>query len=530
MVDLSWIDFGVVVAYLALMLVLGLIGLRRERSDDEYFLVGRHMPWLAAGISVVSSMLSSITYLAEPGEVWKTGTTHALGKLLGIPVAVLLIWYFTIPFLMRFRFTSGYEYLEHRFGLAARRCGATLFITMIMLWMGLAVLVPSQLLARLSGIPLPVVIASVGGIATLYTMLGGLRTVIWTDVIQVSVLAGGAVATIAVVATNTSGTVGDWIAVANSQIADRGPSASVPIFSWDPTVRVTVVTAAINMAVWQLCMHSSNQIPMQRYFSTRSASAARLSFLASSILHIGLSLLLLTVGLSVVYFYESQGRPLDGQLDLERQNDLIFPTFALVHLPRGAGGLLLAALWAAAMSIVDSGLNAMATVAALEIRRSGPNSNGFNHVRLAMLITALGGVLISVAAYGITWLPAQWGLFGVIPRTLNLVTGPLGALFMIGIFLPRVGQSRALFATAGGLLTSIVMGYYRQVGELLRAVDWLTQPLPDLSFTWIVPCSFLTTFSLAVVLGWLDHSQPRRLAGLTWRTRHEALEIRVDDH
>ncbi len=536
MVDLAWIDYCVVAVYLSLMLALGLLGLRHDRSDDEYFLVGRHMPWLAAGISVVSSMLSSITYLAEPGEVWKTGTTHALGKLLGIPFALVFVWCFTIPFMMRFRFTSAYEYLEHRFGLATRRCGAALFIVMVMLWMGLAVLVPAQLLTRLSGLPLPVVIASVGVIATLYTMLGGLRTVIWTDLIQVAVLVSGAVVTVVFVATHTTGNLADWIHVANGQLVNPGGAAVVPFFSWDPTVRVTVVTAAVNMAIWQLCMHSSNQIPLQRYFSTRNAKSARLSFLASSFLHTGISLLLLTVGLAVVYFYQSQGQPVDGQLDPEKQRDLIFPTFALAHLPSGAGGLLLAALWAAAMSIVDSGLNAMATVASLELARSpGPSAKGTentdpkaageqrgSHVRLAMGLTAVGGVLVTTAAYVIAWLPAEWGLFGVIPRTFNAITGPLGALFMIGMFLPRVGQRSALWATGVGMLVSILMGYCHQFGLLMVAAGWLADPWPDLSFAWILPCSFAITILSAAATGALDRRPPADLPGLTWSTRNQS--------
>ena len=189
-VRLTWPDYMIVVAYLAAMVGFGLVGTRRERSDEEYFLVGRRMPWLAVGISIVSSMLSSITYLAEPGEVWKSGVTHATGKLLGIPFAMLIVWGFCIPFMMRFEFTSAYEYLEHRFGRPTRRFGAALFVTMVVLWMGLAVLVPSQVVEKLSGVPLPVVIVTVGTVVTLYTMLGGLRVVMWTDVVQVARLGG----------------------------------------------------------------------------------------------------------------------------------------------------------------------------------------------------------------------------------------------------------------------------------------------------------------------------------------------------
>ncbi len=374
-VRLTWPDYVIVVAYLAAMVGFGLAGTRRERSDEEYFLVGRRMPWLAVGISIVSSMLSSITYLAEPGEVWKSGVTHATGKLLGIPFAMLIVWGFCIPFMMRFEFTSAYEYLEHRFGRPTRRFGAALFVTMVVLWMGLAVLVPSQVVEKLSGVPLTVVIVIVGTVVTLYTMLGGLRVVMWTDVVQVAVLVAGAVATVSYIAWNTDGSLVDWIAAAKTRLVANGQPSAIPFCSWDPTLRATVVSVAINMAVWQLCMHSSNQITVQRYFSTRNVQAARRSYVASSVIHVGISLLLLCVGLAVLFYYQSTGLPIDGDLDPETQRDLIFPTFALHHLPVGVGGLLLAALWAAAMSIVDSGLNSIATVISLEVRPSRARRN-----------------------------------------------------------------------------------------------------------------------------------------------------------
>ncbi len=535
---LTWPDYVIVVAYLAAMVGFGLAGTRRERSDEEYFLVGRRMPWLAVGISIVSSMLSSITYLAEPGEVWKSGVTHATGKLLGIPFAMLIVWGFCIPFMMRFEFTSAYEYLEHRFGRPTRRFGAALFVTMVVLWMGLAVLVPSQVVEKLSGVPLTVVIFTVGTVVTLYTMLGGLRVVMWTDVVQVAVLVAGAAATVSYIAWNTDGSLVDWIEATKAHLLANGQPSAIPLFSWDPTLRATVVSVAINMAVWQLCMHSSNQITVQRYFSTRNVQAARRSYVASSVIHVGISLLLLSVGLAVLFYYQSTGRPIDGDLDPETQRDLIFPTFALQHLPVGFGGLLLAALWAAAMSIVDSGLNSIATVISLEVRPNrvrgragtpptiaegrvaeGPADS--SHVHLAMFITAVAGMVITVTACGLTWLPPKWGIFGVIPRTFNAVTGPLGALFLVGMFLPRVRQRAAVAATVLGLGVSVVLGYLNQISVVLHGWGWIDRVWPDISFAWILPCSFVATMMMAPLLIPFDSSAPLELAGLTWSTRRE---------
>ena len=544
-VCLAWSDYLVLACYIALVTGLGAYGARRRRSDDEYFLVGRRMPWLAVGISIVAAMISSITYLAEPGEVWKSGVTHATGKLLGIPLEVLFVWGCCIPFMMRFRFTSVYEYLEHRFGRPTRRWGAALYVIMVLLWMGFVVLVLSQVVHQLCGMPLLAVVLTVGAVTTLYTMLGGLRMVIWADVVQVAILVAGAAGTIVYIVWTAGGTPADWLAAADAHLRAIGQPTAIPVFSWDPTVRVTVVSVAVNMAVWHLCIHSSSQITVQRYFSTRDVRAARRSFLASSIAYVAVSLLLVSVGLAVLHYYVSTGRPIDGNLDPETQRDLIFPTFALHHLPAGAGGALLAALLSAAMSTVDAGLGAVATVVSLELhpvcagqeRPSRPpaarelprsGASGASRVPLAMVITVLTGTVITGIACALTCLPPHWGIFGAIPRTFNAITGPLGALFLTGMFMPCVRQPAAVAASVCGLAVSLVLGYLQQISAVLHTHGIVPQLWPDISFAWILPCSFLASFLLAPLLSLVDWSPPRDLAGLTWWTRRAALGEALD--
>ncbi len=536
--SLQWPDYLVIVAYLAGMLLLGLRWALRRTSDEEYFLVGRRMPWLAVGISVVASMISSITYLAEPGEVWRSGVTHILGKMIGIAIETALIWTIFIPFLMRFRFTSAYEYLELRYGRAARRTGTALFVAMTVLWMGFVVLVLSQVVEELSGIPLWSVIFTVGIVATSYTMLGGLRVVIWTDVIQVAFLVTGAVVSIAYISYTTGSWIPDWLAATSEYVRSIGQPTAIPILSWDPTLRATVVSVAINMAIWHICIHSSNQMTVQRYFSTRNVSAARRSFLTSAVVNVFVSLLLVCVGIAVLYFYTRPDAAQFGMLDPTREHDLIFPSFALHHLPVGFGGTLVAALLAAAMSSLDSGLNSIATVVSLELRPTRPTRNApattpgrprserhdagadTSHVRLAKWLTLAAGLLITGAAYVLSFMPSTWGIVAAIPRTFNAITGPLGGMFLVGIFLPRVRQRAMIVATVLGLVTSIVLGYLQQVSALLENWRLLTTTWPDISYTWIMPCSLVVTCVTAPLLWPLDRREARDLSGLTWYTRH----------
>ena len=520
---LAWQDHAVIVGYIIGMIALGAYLSRKQQTDEDYFLGGRRMPWFAVGLSVIASLLSSLTYLSEPGEVWKSGITHQFGKMIAIPLEMLFVFLVCVPFLMRFRYTTAYEYLGERFGPRTRLLGATLFLLMAVQWMGFVVLVSSRALAAVSGMPLWLVIMTVGIAATLYTALGGLRAVIWTDVVQVALLVGGGLFTIGYVAVTTGTGLTEWYDATKDYLLKTDQDDPMPIFSFDPTVRATVITVGLNMFTWHVCTHIANQMTVQRYFSTSDMKAARRSFITAALVGVGLNLMLMVVGLALVYFYFAQGRmdemvsmtqdPISG----EPQFDLVFPAFSVVQLPPGLGGGILAALLAAAMSSIDSGVNSMATVISTEIDlRRGRSASGegrppTSHVGRGRLMTVVFGLFITVAAFGLDFLPKQWGIIDAMPRTFNAITGPIGGLFFVGMFIRNASARAAVLATICGLITSLGIGYSRQIGELLGS-EW-----PAVSFTWVMPCSLAVT----VLAGWLlsllsPRSEPVD-SRLTWR-------------
>ncbi len=543
---MSLVDHAVIVVYLAAMVALGFWFSRRQKTAEEYFLAGRNMAWWAVGTSITASLLSSLTYLGEPGEVWSSGATHMLGKMLGIPFEMLIVWAFLIPFMMRFRFTSAYEYLEYRFNYTARALGLGLFLVMATLWMGFVVLASSRALAAVSGIPLPVIILTMGVVATLYTILGGLRAVIWTDVIQVILLIGGGLFSIAAVAWMTGSWIPEWYATTRDYLLQHaGEHEALPWFSPDPRVRATMVTVAVNMAVWYMCTHAANQMTVQRYFSTSDLKQARRSFLTGSVVDIFVNLMLLVVGLAMVHYYVGHRHPLPQELDLQvRQNrDLVFPAFAIYELPPGVGGGILAALLAAAMSSIDSGINAIATVLCVELRDRRRRAQGTlaadgelpEEVKLARWITLLGGAFITLAAWGLDFLPRGWGLIDAMPRTFNAIVAPLGSLFLIGIFLPRVGPRAAVLGVLLSLATSLGIGYFQPLTTWLLEQQVLSQGVLDscglwdaeqgcphsLSFTWILPGSLAMGLAGAWLLSLLLRDRQEPVPAFTWSTRHE---------
>jgi len=570
---LSWQDHAVVVLYLAGMLVLGAALSRRQRSEREFFLAGRRMPWLAVGVSIIASLLSSLTYLSEPGEVFNSGITHVLGKLLAVPLEVVLVWAVCIPFLMRFRFTSAYEYLEHRFGYATRLVGVALFIAMVVLWMGFVVLASSRALAAVTQMPLWVIVFTLGLVATIYTAMGGLRAVVWTDVVQVALLVGGGLFAIGYIAVATGTWIPDWYAAATHHLVDpavreaalaagEAPPAAITLFSTSPFERATIVTVAVSMCVWHICTHTANQMTVQRYFSTSDLRAARRSFLTGSLLGVLLNVMLVVVGLAVLYYYSLPDHPLAAEgLDVAKRGDrdLVFPAFAVHHLPNGLGGAVLAALLAAAMSSIDSGINSIATVVSMELRRreqhrgspraeqiesspprdmplqpaAGSLGESGDHVRRARWITLVAGLFITAAAYGLDYIPGDMGIVATMPRTFNAVTAPLGGIFLVGMLVPWARQRGVLIGAALGLGTSLAIGYFHNIADGLLALGWLDASAwrqagllneqghaRAISFTWVMPLSLAVTVCSAALLSLFDRSPPRNLAGLTWSTRH----------
>lgn len=511
---LSAADYAVLLAYVAGMIALGVVLSRQQKSGEDYFLAGRSMPWLAVGVSVIASLLSSLTYLSEPGEVWNSGVTHMFGKMLAIPFEMALVWWVCIPLMMRFHYTSAYEYLDDRFGSVARRVGVTLFLLLVMLWMGFVVLATAKALATLSGMRLEWVIAVIGVVATVYTTLGGLRAVVWTDVIQVALLVGGGMFGIFYVAQQTGSGPSQWLETVRGHLESQQHEA-MPLFSFDPTVRATVVTVAINMFIWHVCTHVGNQMTVQRYFSTSSTRSARRSFVTGSLLGVGLNLMLMVVGLAMLHYYLGGGRPLPAGLEAGKDQSLIFPAFAVHELPAGLGGGILAALLAAAMSSIDSGVNSIATVLSVERDKYGsgrkPKRTEAAVIHDARVITVVTGVGIALAAYLLSYMPSDWGIVDAMPRTFNACTAPMGGMFLAGMFIRRASQRSVVAGAACGFLVSILIGYSQELATLAQSASvlpesWSWLATTRLSFTWVMPCSLATTLLVSALLG----SAPRQ--------------------
>lgn len=484
------LDHIVVAIYLLAMLVMGVVLARRQRSTKDFFVAGRSLPAWAVGLSILATMASTITYLGTPGEMFRTGVGF-LTRQLAVPLVLVVVWFLWIPYFMRLELTSAYELLERRFNYATRALAASLCLALLFGWMAVVVLTASQAMAEIIGLDVHLLIVVIGLFAALYTTLGGMRAVVWTDVVQFLVLLAGALFTIGYVMWTTDTGLSDWL-TAQRAYPHR---ESVEWYRWDIGDRTNILFVTVGMAFWLISTHGANQVALQRYFAVHDVWAARKSYLISALAGFGLGLLLAAVGLCLIYFTQEHPLPaidaIHSPSASERHpaQDKVFPQFIRAYLPAGLRGLVVAALFAAAMSTIDSGANSVAAIVTVDFfrRRGGDAVTPEAELRLARRLTATIGLMIIAVAIGLHHASQGTDIISLTQKGFNCFLGPLGALFVLAMFSKR--------ATPVTVIPAVVFG------ELVGVLTSYSQELFDVAYSThlVIPGAWLAT----LITGWL---------------------------
>lgn len=488
----AW-DVLVVILYGACMVGIGLYYSRRQTDLREYFLGGRKMNPIMVGISTMATLVSTITYLTTPGEIIQNGF-GVMWSMLSIVVAFFLVGYLMIPRITQHSIVSGYQLLERQFGHGVRQAAAGLFVLTRIAWVGLVVYTCSVALAAMTGWPLALVLCGTGAVTTLYTIMGGFRAVVITDVAQAFILFLGAVLVVALAMLH-SHSLTAWLPdLGRPEIASGLNWHKVPWFSLHMSVRITAFGMILHQVMWWVLTCSSDQLAIQRYLSTRDAPAARKSFLVNGIANTTVGVMLVLVGVALLGYFLSgwsaastqdllanvKPAELDavrtkmaamGPLEarayaLARGADKAFPWFVAHVLPPGLSGVLLAALFAAAMSSVSSGINSITTILMVDFGRLSSSAVGeLTKVTWARLIGLGIGVITTAVSYLLQYVK---GNFMDVAQKINLFfVAPLGALFIMAFFIKRTNRQGAWASIPAGVLVGVFMAYY---GEIYHAL------------------------------------------------------------
>ena len=487
---LTTLDWLLLVTYGAATIGLGYYYSRKQSSTAEYFRgTGRMNPTLI-GFSLFATLLSTISYLSIPGEVIGKGPMGFFA-MLALPINYVIVGYWMIPVYMRRRVTSTYELLEDRLGVGIRLLGACMFIVLRLVWMSLLVHLAAVAMAVMLGAGpemVPWIAALTGLVAVVYTAMGGLRAVVITDFVQTLLMLGGGLLVIAIISYDLQGF--SWIPTSWHPNWDHQP-----VFSFDPGTRLTLVGTLINTITWYVCTAGGDQTAVQRFMATADARAARRSLRTQLIVGAVLGSTLTLVGFALLEYFTVHDELLPTGISLADNADKVFPRFIAFHLPPGVSGLVVAAMFAAAMSSLDSGLNSISAVVTsdfLDRFRRRPLGEE-QQVRIAKLLAfGIGSAVVA----GSTFLEGVPGnISAVTSKTTNLLVTPIFGLFFFALFVPFARPAGVVVGAVFGTVTAALIAFS---GPLL-GLDPETGYDP-VSFMWIGPAALVVNIATGTVV------------------------------
>ncbi|QFZ55623.1 sodium/solute symporter [Oceanihabitans sp. IOP_32] len=442
----GWINYVTLIVYLLLMVMMGWYFSRKNKTTDDYFLGGGRIPWWAAGLSIYATMLSAITYLAHPAIAYAFDWQVYLGYftiLLIVPIVVS----FYLPFFRKLKVTTAYEYLEKRFHISVRMFGSLSFVLFQLARMGIVVYLPALAIATVVGIDIYFAIILMGILAIVYTYMGGMEAVIWTDVVQVIVLMAGLIVGLIFISIE----IGDVGYIFETAYNDGKMQMFDFRFSFTEVVTWSLFlgTFAANFAPY-----TTDQAVVQRYMTTSSEKEARKSIWLNGIIAIPAGLLIFTMGAFLyVYFKENP-----EFLTVGMKNDGIFPLFITNHLPPGIAGLVIAGIFSASMSSLDSSMHSVSTVVTVDFyKRFYPSYSEVKGLKLAKCITVFVGVLGTLIACVMAAFPVQ-SLFFLFQEIIGLFGSSIAGVFILGIFIKKANWKGTLI---GALLSILVLAFVK---------------------------------------------------------------------
>jgi SSS family solute:Na+ symporter len=456
-------DLAILVVYVLGVVAFGCGFFRRSSTTTEFMAAGGRLAGWAVGLSIFGTFLSSNTFLGVPGKAF-TDNWNSYVFSLSLPLAAFVASRFFVPFYRRGGHISAYHHLEARFGRWARTYAVVCYLLTQLARMGSILFGVALGLRALTGWPIAAIILVVGALVTLYTLLGGIEAVIWTDVVQSLVLGVGALYIVWTLIEQTPGGLGAIVATA-------GEAGKMSLGSFRPDFTVSSFWVVLLYGFFiNLNNFGIDQSYVQRYHAARDEREAKRSVWLAAVLYVPVSLAFFFIGSALYAFYEAQPdlrqalvstvapASQQGAAEAAAIGDQVFPHFIVTQLPPGVAGLLIAAILAAAMSSIDTSLNSSATVLFSDVWKSyfRPEPSEEDSMRFLHLATLGMGTLGTGAALAMigtrSLLDAWWTLSGIF-------AGGLLGLFLLGIVSRRADRHAAAIGVSLGVLVILWMTF-----------------------------------------------------------------------
>lgn len=446
---LQFLDAAVFFGLIALNILFGASFFFRNRTTDQFTTGGQKLPSWTVAMSIFATFVSSISFLALPGKAYSSNW-NAFVFSLSIPAASWLAVKFFVPLYRSIGSVSAYYYLEKRFGRWAGTYASACYILTQLMRTGAILMLLALPLNALFGWNIKTIIILTGIGVTLYSMLGGIQGVIWTDAIQGIILIAGALTAALYITFSMPEGPGQIIEIASASdkfsLGSFGTSLSESTF-WV----VLIYGLFINVQNYGI-----DQNYIQRYLSTRTEKEAKKSALLGSLIYVPVSMVFFYIGTALFAFYSAQPDLLPEELRLAGSGDKIFPYFIVAELPTGITGLLIAAIFSAGMSTVSTSLNSTATIVLTDyykkyFNKDASEKRSMNVLYISSLLTGMAGVVIALMLAGVeSALDAWWSL-------ASIFSGGMLGLFLLGFISKTVRKTDAVAGVIAGVIVIIWM-------------------------------------------------------------------------
>ena len=501
---MGYLDLAIIFGYLAGVLVLGVWFSRKQLTTRNYFLGGRNIPWWAIAASIVATETSTVTFISVPGTVYaKGGNFQFLQLVFGYMLGRVVISLLFIPSYFRGELLTVYQLLEQRFGVRIKMLAASLFVVMRNIADGIRLLLTAIVLAAVFQAFQPVdaeglqvvtfgAILLLGAVMVLFTFYGGMEAVVWVEVVQLGIYLAGAIAAAFVLAASLSGGWGEAI-----DVGQRFEKFDLFDFALNFKKPYTFWAGLIGGCFLTMSTHGTDQYLVQRYLCTDRPSRAAAALLSSGAVVLGQFIGFLFLGVLLFAFYQPFADPNYAELEAAKAtlpvtgsysvvtSDRVFPDFITRHMPPGLAGLVVAAIFAAALS---SSLNSIAATAVNDLYKPLAAKRDDRHYLFVSGWLTVGWGLVQM---GIA-IALMWQERAALDQALSvasLINGPVLGVFLVGTFLRRAGQSAALIGMVASIAvmlgirfgTPIAWTWYAVIGcGVTFGVAWLASlALPD---------------------------------------------------
>ncbi len=488
------LDLVIIFGYLIGITAFGIYFSGRQKTTEDYFVGDRNVPWWAISASIVATETSTITFISVPGVAFaRNGNFEFLQVVFGYLVGRIIISLVFIPLYFKGELQTVYQLLGEQFGLKVKMLASILFVIMRNIADGIRLLLTAIVLAAVytafvpDSDPTTIVIASIvllGAVMIVFTFYGGMEAVIWVEVVQLGIYIGGAIAAAVVLIQQIDGGIAGAIA-----IGEQFDKFQIFDFTLDFTKTYTFWAGILGGCFLTMSTHGTDQYLVQRYLCTDKASRASLALLSSGAVILAQFIGFLFIGVLLFAFYE----PYNFTVEYANAGiagsgvpatfpfaggDQVFPDFITNNMPSGLSGLVVAAIFAAALS---SSLNSIAATAVNDLYKPfAKNKTDKYFLKISGRLTLIVGIIQVVVA--ISLINAKSSALIQALSVASLINGPILGVFLVGTFLKKAREIHALF----GMSASILLMIYVYFGT-------------PIAWTWYALIGSLTTFSVAFV-------------------------------